>query len=100
MSRGPADVGMPGEPAAAPEIALPPSARGNLVRDAHLATVLLLNRLLKLCTQDKNFRRFDFLAARDPLQRAAAPADRLNAVSEAPNEVILACREPSAAVER
>jgi hypothetical protein len=50
------------------EVALPLSARGNLVPDAHLATVLLQNRVLKLYTHDRDFRRFDFLSVSDPLE--------------------------------
>lgn len=49
------------------DIALPLSARGNLVPDAHLATVLLQNRVLRLYTHDRDFRRFDFLTVSDPL---------------------------------
>jgi hypothetical protein len=40
--------------------------RGNLVPDAHLATILFQNGIRKLYTHDTDFRKFDFLDARDP----------------------------------
>jgi uncharacterized protein len=43
-------------------------ARGNLVPDAHLAAVLRQNRVRTLYTHDRDFRRFDFLDVRDPLE--------------------------------
>ncbi len=42
-------------------------ARGNLVPDAHLATVLHIHGVSTLYTHDRDFRKFDFLAVRDPL---------------------------------
>lgn len=42
-------------------------ARGNLVPDAHLATVLRQHGVVKLYTHDRDFRKFDFLEAVDPL---------------------------------
>lgn len=41
--------------------------RGNLVPDAHLATLLLQNGIRTLYTNDVDFRRFDFLDSRNPL---------------------------------
>ena len=43
------------------------AARGNLVPDAHLATLLRFHGVRRLFTHDRDFRRFDFLDARDPL---------------------------------
>lgn len=40
--------------------------RGNLVPDAHLATLLRLHGVHRLYTRDRGFRRFDFLDVRDP----------------------------------
>jgi toxin-antitoxin system PIN domain toxin len=42
-------------------------ARGNLVPDAHLATLLRQHGVRRLYTTDADFRRFDFLEVRDPL---------------------------------
>lgn len=41
-------------------------ARGNLVPDAHLAAVLRQNGVLRLYTNDRDFRKFKFLDVRDP----------------------------------
>ncbi len=41
--------------------------RGNLVPDAHLAALLLQNGIRTLYTNDVDFRRFDFLDPRNPL---------------------------------
>lgn len=41
--------------------------RGNLVPDAHLAAVLRQHGVKTLYTHDKDFRKFTFLQARDPL---------------------------------
>ena len=41
--------------------------RGNLVPDAHLATILLQNGIRTLYTNDVDFRRFEFLSPRNPL---------------------------------
>lgn len=42
--------------------------RGNLVPDAHLATILLQNGIRTLYTNDVDFRRFDFLDVQNPLR--------------------------------
>ena len=42
--------------------------RGNLVPDAHLAALLRLHGVGRLYTHDRDFRRFDFLDVRDPLE--------------------------------
>jgi toxin-antitoxin system PIN domain toxin len=41
--------------------------RGNLVPDAHLAAVLRQHGVVTLYTHDRDFRKFDFLRAIDPL---------------------------------
>jgi len=41
--------------------------RGNLVPDAHLATILQQNGVRRLYTCDRDFLRFTFLEVRDPL---------------------------------
>jgi len=43
------------------------STRGNLVPDAHLATVLRQSGITTLYTHDRDFRKFAFLDVRDPL---------------------------------
>ena len=43
------------------------SVRGNLVPDAHLATVLRQHGIRTLYTNDADFKKFDFLDARYPL---------------------------------
>lgn len=43
-------------------------ARGNQVPDAHLAVLLRQHDVTTLYTRDADFRRFDFLTIRDPLQ--------------------------------
>ena len=43
------------------------SVRGNLVPDAHLASVLRQHGVTVLYTADVDFRRFDFLDVRNPL---------------------------------
>lgn len=45
--------------------------RGNLVPDAHLAAILRQNGVATLYTHERDFRRFTFLDARDPLTAAA-----------------------------
>lgn len=40
--------------------------RGNLVPDAHLAALLRQHGVRTLYTLDRDFRKFDFLAVRDP----------------------------------
>jgi len=42
------------------------SARGNLVPDTHLASLMRENGIRILYTRDRGFRRFDFLDVRDP----------------------------------
>jgi toxin-antitoxin system PIN domain toxin len=42
--------------------------RGNLVPDAHLAALLRQHGVLTLYTNDRDFRRFDFLKVRNPLE--------------------------------
>jgi toxin-antitoxin system PIN domain toxin len=41
--------------------------KGNLVPDAHLASVLRCNGIARLYTHDRDFRKFAFLDVRDPL---------------------------------
>jgi len=41
--------------------------RGNLVPDAHLATILRQHGVIKLYTRDRDFRKCDFLDVRDPI---------------------------------
>ena len=45
------------------------SAHGNLVPDAHLATILRQNEVSTLYTHDRDFRRFRFLAVKDPFEQ-------------------------------
>ncbi|HEY5610969.1 MAG TPA: TA system VapC family ribonuclease toxin [Thermoanaerobaculia bacterium] len=40
--------------------------RGNLVPDAHIATILRQHGVRRLFTADRDFRKFDFLEVRDP----------------------------------
>jgi uncharacterized protein len=47
------------------------SARGNLVPDAHTATILRQHDIHVLYTADRDFRRFAFLDVRDPFTPAA-----------------------------
>jgi toxin-antitoxin system PIN domain toxin len=42
--------------------------RGNGVPDAHLATLLRQHGVATLYTHDRDFRKFDFLDVRDPLE--------------------------------
>lgn len=44
-------------------------ARGNLVPDAHVATILRQHGVRRFYTRDRDFRRFAFLDVRDPLAR-------------------------------
>jgi len=44
----------------------PVPARGNLVPDAHLAALLLQHDVRVLYTNDRDFRKFDFLETRNP----------------------------------
>lgn len=41
--------------------------RGNLVPEAHLASLLRQHGVKTIYTHDKDFRKFDFLQVRDPL---------------------------------
>lgn len=43
------------------------SVRGNLVPDAHLATILFQHGVRTLYSSDRDFRRFAYLDVRDPL---------------------------------
>lgn len=43
-------------------------ARGNLVHDVHLAALLRQHGVRTLYTNDRDFRRFDFLETRDPFE--------------------------------
>jgi len=40
--------------------------RGNLVPDAHLASILRQHGVRRLYTNDRDFKKFDFLDVRDP----------------------------------
>ena len=44
------------------------AVRGNLVPDAHLATILRQNQVPTLYTRDADFRRFSSLSVRDPFE--------------------------------
>jgi toxin-antitoxin system PIN domain toxin len=44
------------------------AVRGNDVPDTHLAALLLQNDVLNLYTNDRDFRKFDFLKVVNPLQ--------------------------------
>lgn len=50
------------------EVAGEVPARGNLVPDAHLAALLRQHGVSTLYTNDRGFRRFDFLTVRDPFE--------------------------------
>ena len=43
-------------------------ARGNLVPDAHLAALLLQHDVRVIYTDDRDFRKFDFLDTRNPFE--------------------------------
>lgn len=43
--------------------------RGNLVPDAHLAALLMQHGVNTLYSNDRDFRRFDFLKVRNPLEK-------------------------------
>lgn len=49
------------------EITAEVPTRGNLVPDAHLASVLRSHGVANLYTHDRDFRKFDFLTVHDPL---------------------------------
>jgi hypothetical protein len=49
------------------EVTADVATRGNLVPDAHLATILRSHGVTTLYTHDRDFRKFDFLTVRDPL---------------------------------
>lgn len=42
------------------------TARGNLVPDAHIATILFQNGVRRLYSNDRDFRKFESLEVRDP----------------------------------
>ncbi len=42
------------------------NARGNLIPDVHIATILRQHGVRLFYTSDRDFRRFDFLDVRDP----------------------------------
>ena len=42
------------------------TVRGNLVPDAHIATILLSHGVREIVTNDSDFRRFNFLRVRNP----------------------------------
>ncbi len=42
-------------------------ARGNALPDMHLATILRQHGIDRICTHDRDFRRFPFLKVTDPL---------------------------------
>jgi uncharacterized protein len=42
-------------------------AKGNLVPDAHLATILSQHGVVTLFTHDRDFRKYTFLEVKDPL---------------------------------
>ena len=48
------------------EVARDMPTRGNDVPDAHLATLLRQHGVVTLYTNDRDFRKFDFLKVRDP----------------------------------
>jgi len=50
-------------------------ARGNLVSDAHLAALLLQHGVNVLYTNDRDFRKFDFLKVRNPFERSRRIGD-------------------------
>ena len=41
--------------------------RGNLIPDAHLASLLSQHGVVTICTHDRDFRKFPFLDVRDPV---------------------------------
>ncbi|HJW71089.1 MAG TPA: TA system VapC family ribonuclease toxin [Candidatus Binatia bacterium] len=51
------------------KVADPVHVRGNLVPDAHLAALLLQHGVRTLYTNDRDFRKFDFLETRNPLAK-------------------------------
>jgi hypothetical protein len=52
------------------EVAGSTPTRGNLVPDAHLAALLRQHGVTTLYTDDKDFRKFDFLKVRSPFDSA------------------------------
>lgn len=52
------------------EITASLTARGNLVPDAHIATILRQHDIRVFYTGDRDFRRFEFLDVRDPFTPA------------------------------
>ncbi len=51
-----------------------PGLRGNLLHDAHIATVMREHGVRTIVTRDTDFHRFGFLDVVDPLERAVGPA--------------------------
>ena len=49
-----------------PDVTAHVPVRGNLVPDAHLASLLRQHGVRKLYTADRDFRKFDFLEIEDP----------------------------------
>lgn len=41
--------------------------RGNHVPDAHVASILAAHGITRICTHDRDFRKFSFLSISDPL---------------------------------
>lgn len=52
------------------EVATPAQVKGNLVPDAHLVTLMRQHGVREIWSYDRDFRRFDGIAAREP----SAPA--------------------------
>ena len=44
-----------------------PDLRGNVMHDLHTAVLMRENGISRICTCDKDFRRFPFLTVLDPL---------------------------------
>jgi toxin-antitoxin system PIN domain toxin len=49
-------------------VAVEASARGNLIPDAHLVALMRQNDVPTIFTHDRDFRRFDGIEVRDPLE--------------------------------
>jgi uncharacterized protein len=49
------------------QVAADMPARGNAVPDMHVATILRQHGINRICTHDRDFRRFPFLKVTDPL---------------------------------
>jgi predicted nucleic acid-binding protein len=44
------------------------TVRGNLVADAHLVAILFQNGVRTLCSNDRDFRKFESLEVRNPFE--------------------------------